>query len=47
MALEKCNKAIYIAINKRVFTRAVILLIKEIEVIVITLENTLIKDSRA
>jgi hypothetical protein len=47
MALEKYNKAMYIAINKRAFARAVILLVGEIEVMVIALENTLIKDFRA
>jgi hypothetical protein len=47
MALEKYNKAMYIAINKRAFAQAAILLIEEIKVIVIILENTLIKDSRA
>jgi hypothetical protein len=47
MAPEKYNKATHIAINKRAFARVVILLAEEIEVIAITLENTLIKDSRA
>jgi predicted GTPase len=47
MALEKYNKAMYIAMNERAFARVAILLVGEIEVMAIVLENTLIKDFRA
>jgi hypothetical protein len=47
MALEKWNKAMYVAMNERAFAQVVILSVEEIEVIVIILENTLIEDSRA